>query len=92
VFEGTTAGMRRTIFAEDWRPLEMVASATEHRETIATLRTIWPEGGVHWIEPKGRGRYGIDGTWVRIKARPWTSPSANSPKEALRSAASRESG
>ena len=45
------------IHPDDWPAfeVEMQAAQAERRDSIATYRTIWPDGSVHWIEAKGRG-------------------------------------
>ena len=67
-FEGTFAAFQRSIHPEDWPAVELESRAmiAEGRDSLATYRTVWPDGSVHWIEGRGHALYAADGTLVRV--------------------------
>jgi PAS domain S-box-containing protein len=67
-FDGTFAAVRRAVYPDDWPAFEIeeLAAQAERRDSITSYRTIWPDGGVHWIESKGRAQYAADGTLARM--------------------------
>ncbi len=67
-YDGTFEAFRRAVHPDDWPALEIEerASQAEHRDSITTYRTVWPDGTVRWIESKGRALHAADGTLVRV--------------------------
>jgi signal transduction histidine kinase len=66
-FGGNMAALKRAIHPDDWRTfeVELYASQAERRDSLATYRTIWPDGSIHWIENRGRALYTADGALIR---------------------------
>ena len=67
-YDGTFEAFRRAVHPDDWPTLEIEerASQAEHRDSVTTYRTVWPDGTVRWIESKGRALHDADGTLVRV--------------------------
>ena len=49
----------RTVHPDDLAAFETEerAAQAEHRDSLTTYRTVWPDGSVHWIESSGRALY-----------------------------------
>lgn len=53
---------------EDRKPVDLaMRNALERREDLRVeMRTLWPDGSLHWIVARGRGDYGPQGQAVRM--------------------------
>jgi diguanylate cyclase (GGDEF)-like protein/PAS domain S-box-containing protein len=90
-FEGTFAAFQRSIHPDD-RPaveLELHAMIAERRDSVATYRTVWPDGSVHWIEGRGHALYAVDGTLVRVTGTALDITERKLAEEALRASEER---
>ncbi len=59
---------RRRLHPDDVRGQieEMRAAARERRDYEAEYRVVWPNGETHWVQARGRFKYGSDGRPVRM--------------------------
>jgi diguanylate cyclase len=67
-FDGTFAGLRRSVHPDDWPAFaaEMQAYSVEHPDLVSTYRTVWPDGTARWLENKGHALFVADGSMVRV--------------------------
>ena len=90
-FAGTFEALRQSMHPDDWPAFvtELHASQDEHRDSITTYRTVWPDGTVRWLENKGRAVYAADGMLVRGTGTSMDITDRKLAEEALRSSEER---
>src|SRR5205823_3748124 len=69
--------------------IEEQAAHAEHRDSITTYRTVWPDGTVRWIESKGRALHASDGTLVRVTGTSMDITERKNAEEALQASEER---
>ncbi len=77
-----------TLHPEDRARIDTVVhGALERREDYdAEMRTIWPDGSLHWVAARGRGYYGAAGQPVRMSGVAMDITLRKQAEEALRQA------
>jgi diguanylate cyclase len=90
-FDGTFAAFRRAVNPNDWPAFEIeeLAAQAERRDSVTSYRTVWSDGGVHWMESKGRSLYAPDGTLVRMTGTCMDITERKRAEEALRASEER---
>jgi diguanylate cyclase (GGDEF)-like protein/PAS domain S-box-containing protein len=85
-FDQTSPGFRSLVHPEDWPAIEseMQESKVQGREMFAVYRPVWPDRSVHWIEARGRGRYGADGALQHMSGTSMDITQRKRAEEALR--------
>jgi PAS domain S-box-containing protein len=90
-FEGNFAAFQRMVDPRDWAVLESEdrAAKAEHRDSLTTYRSVWPDGSLHWIEEKGRPGYAPDGSVARMTGTSMDVTERKLAEEALRASEER---